>query len=91
MGLYRHTGRKQGGEGLTRLRPRTDEAESGNWTGCGLEADVRACITEGAPVELRRGGPMSGCLTAAFVKSVRHRGGRGTIAATTADTACSCR
>ena len=26
----------------------TDEAETGNWTGCGLEADVRAGITEGA-------------------------------------------
>ena len=25
----------------------TDEAETGNWTGCGLEADVRACAPEG--------------------------------------------
>ena len=25
----------------------TDEAETGNWTGCGLGADVRACVPEG--------------------------------------------
>ena len=26
----------------------TDEAETGNWTGCGREVDARAWITEGA-------------------------------------------